>query len=136
MPKKKLPDTSLAAYEQAKPMINPHHEKILSALSVIGKSIYEKIADHLKMDKHQIGRRLSELESMQLVHKPGTKGVTKTGRSAYEYELTPEGGKVEISKEFVYKKGQESAADAAVKLIHSAKKKIPVITNQEPLFKL
>lgn len=93
-----LPDTSISAYKQAEPMIAPHHKKIIAALNVLGVCIYEKIADYLKMDKHQIGRRLSELESLQIVCKPGTKAPTKTGRLAYEYSLTEYGKSIDTGE--------------------------------------
>jgi len=86
--KRKLPDTSHAAYQQAKPMIEHHHQKIIEALQVLGSANYEVIAAHCKMDRHQIGRRLSELERSLTVFKPGTKTPTKSGRMAYDYCLT------------------------------------------------
>lgn len=87
--KKKLSDTSLAANEAATiEMRSGHWSKIIKALKVIGLSTGEEIATHLGMDKHQIGRRMIELEGMQIVCKPGSKKNTKSGRPAYQYCLT------------------------------------------------
>lgn len=132
MSNRKLPDTSLAAYKQAEPMISPHHQKIISALSVLGKAIYEKIAAHLEMDRHQIGRRLSELEGKGIVYKPGTKAPTKTGRMAYEYCLTEDGQQLKVDEGNVYKQGTKTSTDFSKEIIKATKKiKQPV---HNPLF--
>lgn len=71
----KLPETSLAAYRSVNSeMINSHHSKIISALKLAKNGlIYEQIAAQLKLDKHQVGRRVSELERMQVIYKTGEK---------------------------------------------------------------
>jgi predicted transcriptional regulator len=89
MSNRKLPDTSLAANEAATlEMRKLHYGKIISALKVLRIAIYEEIADHVGMEKHQVGRRLCELEGMQIVCKPGSKKNTSSGRAAYQYCLT------------------------------------------------
>lgn len=87
--KQKLPSTSYAAYEQAKKgMIDSHHEKIKEALGVLGVANYEVIAAKCGLERHAVGRRLSEMEALQIVYKPGTKSKTKTNREAFNYCLT------------------------------------------------
>lgn len=87
--KRKLPDTSHAANKAAVPeMRADHHKKIIQALEELGTANYEVIAKKLSMDRHQIGRRLSELERMEIVFKPGLKTKTSSGRDAYVYSLT------------------------------------------------
>lgn len=135
MKKKNLPSTSKEAYEKAKPMMEDHYKKIIAGIKRVGIANYEKIAAHIGLDRHQVGRRLKEMEGLQLVYKPGTKSLTTSGRNAFDYQLTGEGQKVEV-KEFVYKKGEESAADSAIKLIKSAKKKPETPTNQQPFFNI
>lgn len=84
-----VPQTSHAAYKEAKKgMIESHHEKIIQALQHLGKSNYEGIAAYCKMERHSIGRRLSELERKEVVYKPGTTSPTKSGRQAFDYCLT------------------------------------------------
>lgn len=94
--KSKKPDTSLSAYKMlTHEMINSHHGKIIGALKKMGAASYEEIANYTGMDKHQIGRRLSELERMEVVYKPGSKKPTKSGRMAYCYCLIGTGAKTE-----------------------------------------
>lgn len=127
MTKKKLPQTSLDAYEKKKQTVIDDKKKILTALRVLGKANYEQIADYLKKDRHAIGRRLSELERDEKIYKPGTKSKTKRNYDAFDYQLTAAG-----MTEYVYEPGKETAAESAIKLIKSAKQKITV--QQDSLF--
>lgn len=89
MKSKQLPSTSLEAYKMLPDeMKERHHSKILKALGELKLAIGEEIALKVGMDKHQIGRRLSELERDQLIYKPGSKKNTSTGRPAFQYALT------------------------------------------------
>lgn len=86
---KQLPSTSLEAYKAVpNEMKEKHHSKILDALKELKLATYEEISLNVGMDKHQVGRRLKELEIDQLIYKPGSKKNTSTGRSAFEYALT------------------------------------------------
>lgn len=86
---RKLPITSLEANEKAVPqMREQHHAKIIAALKELKIATYEKIAEHLKMDKHQVGRRTKELELLGVIYKPGLKLNTTSGRQAFVYALT------------------------------------------------
>jgi predicted ArsR family transcriptional regulator len=114
-------------------MMPEHYEKIVAGLKKLGTANYEKIAANIGLDRHQVGRRLKEMEGLQLVYKPMTTSLTTSGRNAYDYKLTEEGQKIEV-KEVVYKKGEKSAAEYAGDMIKTIKKPIP--QNQTPLFSL
>jgi predicted transcriptional regulator len=120
--KRKLPATSHTANEAASiEMRSGHWSKIIKALKILGLSTGEEIATHLGMDKHQIGRRMIELEGLQIVYKPGSKKNTSSGRAAYQYCLT---GTSQPKTEAVEKslKGK-SVADYS-KDIHKIKKEV------------
>lgn len=86
--KKNLPETSHEANTRATvEMRQNHYGKIEGALRSLELATYEQIADLLHMDRHQIGRRLGEMETAGIVFKPGTKWPTKSGRNAYQYTL-------------------------------------------------
>lgn len=86
--KKNNPETSNEAFRSLTPdMITKHHNKIIIALRKLGEATYEEIARAVKMERHQVGRRLSELEREQIVYKPGNKKSTKSGRHAFVYRL-------------------------------------------------
>lgn len=94
--KKKLPETSLEANRMAtEEMRNNHRSKIIKALQVLGSANYEQIATYLTLEPHAVGRRMKELEGMDIVFKPGPKHPTKSGRNAYLYTLQEAGRKVE-----------------------------------------
>lgn len=121
MSERKNPDTSHAAnvamtYEMRK----QHHGKIILALKEIGSGIYEQIADFIGMDRHQVGRRLSELEREGIVWKPGLKANTKSGRQAYIYQLTGQ-SQPKTETEHKYVKGEKTATDYANSIIEKAK---------------
>lgn len=111
-----LPSTSKDAYKKVSPdMLNSHHGKIISCLKKIKKGNYEKIAANTRLDKHAVGRRLSELERMGTVYKPGTKSPTSTGRDAFDYKLTnPD--EVVIPMEG-FKKGDKKSSDHAKEIL-------------------
>lgn len=87
------PDTSLSAWKQVKvsDMRETHWAKIKAGLEVIGKGNFEQIAAHINLDKHQISRRISEMERHDppLIFKTAEKFPTTSGRAAYVYQLTP-----------------------------------------------
>lgn len=85
---RKLPETSYAANRAATiEMRSEHYRKIIAALTVLGSANYERIAEKAGLDRHQVGRRLSELERDQKVFKPGIQTLTKSGRKAFNYCL-------------------------------------------------
>lgn len=128
--KRSLPSTSHAAYAQAKPMISSHHAKILDSLKVLKSATAEQIAIHLKMDHSQINRRVSEMERLQLIYKPGVKKKTKTGREAFVWYVI---GEQYTETENLYANGQKTSTDYSKELIKSTRKKnIQPPTNQQP----
>lgn len=116
----KVPNTSHAAYAVAKKgMISNHHQKILNALQILGTETAEGIAKHLGMDHSQINRRVSEMERLQLIYKPGWTKPTKTGRQAYVWSiLTNDLPKTD--NEVKYSANEKTAADCASQLIKTA----------------
>jgi len=100
MPKRKNPDTSLAAYESVKGgMLSDHQAKIIKALEVLGSATAEQIATHLTWEHVQATRRMSELEKIGIVYKPGTTAPTKKGRAAFLWTLKVRGQIVEKKTE-------------------------------------
>ncbi len=109
--KRKNPETSILAYKMLTPeMIAGHHGKIIAALQKLGTASYEQLSDYTGLEKHKIGRRLSELERMEVVYKPGSKSPTKSGRMAMNYCLVGTGAKTEAELN-TYKKGEKSSTD-------------------------
>ena len=96
----------------------------MGALKVLKLATYEEIAHACQFpDKNMVSRRLKELEGEQLVYKPGTKKLTRSGRQAYQYALTNSDITLPPPPE-KYVKGEPSAADYANKLIASTKQGI------------
>lgn len=99
--------------------------------------MYEEIANHLKMDKHQVGRRLKEMELKELVYKPGATKPTSSNRQAFCYAVC-DGTQPKKSKEFKgYKKGEKTSTDYSKDIIKSTRKKVAVVAHvtDNPLFK-
>jgi len=87
--KKNIPDTSKEAYKSLNPdEIRGAYRDIMIALSVLIKGTFEDISAYLGEDKSRIWKRLSEMERMGLIFRPGSKKVLKSGRQGYEWALT------------------------------------------------
>lgn len=88
-----LPETSHEAHKMVTPeMLTLHHQLIILALknSINQQGTYEQIAFLADLDRHQVGRRLKELENFQphpLIYNTKEKKKTSTGRNAYVYKL-------------------------------------------------
>lgn len=92
MQKDNLPQTSIQAYKSiTDEMLTNHYGKILSCLKSIGKGTYEEISSHTGLEKHRVGRRVSELERMGVIYKPGEKRLTSSNRYAFVYKLVENG---------------------------------------------
>ena len=82
------PQTSHEAAMQAQPLAYQHQIKILRALLSHGPSTCDELAtiSEVGLDRHQIGRRMSELAGKnggsRLVEDSGLKRSTPTGRRA------------------------------------------------------
>lgn len=115
------PETSNEAYRSLDPrQLNDTYRQILSALDAIGRGTFEDVAAWLKCNPSKIWKRMSELSKMELIYRPGTKKVLKSGRQGYEWMRTNP-SKTEVqAKEVVYKATEKTAADFASDLINSA----------------
>lgn len=114
------PSTSLEAYKSVTvEMQNNHYSKILKALKSLGSGTYEELSNFVGMDKHQIGRRLKEMELNELIYKSGTKRATKSGRSAYVYFLVGS-NQPKTEKEVNFAKIPKAATEYAKYLIKQA----------------
>lgn len=90
--KKNVPQTSHDAHKAfTKELKAEHHAKIISALFQLKEANYEEIAKKARMERHAVGRRISELVSKQLVFNTGNISPTTKGRGAMVYALTAEG---------------------------------------------
>lgn len=113
----KQPSTSLEAYKSVTvEMKNTHYSKILKALKSLGSGTYEELANHIGMDRHQIGRRLKEMELEELIYKGGVKRPTKSGRNAFVYYLVGS-SQPKTEKEINYSKVKTTATEHANKII-------------------
>jgi predicted transcriptional regulator len=89
MSKRKVPDTSVEAWRSIDPsQLARIYCGILYALGIMHKATFEEIAAHMKVDKSRVWKRMSELERMKLVYRPGSKKMLKSGRQGYEWALT------------------------------------------------
>jgi len=79
------PATSKAAAKSCKELRSEHHRLILEALSEVGDANADEIADVCGLHRHQVGRRLNELERAGYVRLTGTTRPTPTGRLAQCY---------------------------------------------------
>lgn len=87
--KRKNPQTSIDAYRSLTiEELNDTYKRILSSLAALGEGTFEDIAAHAKLDKSRVWKRMSELERMELVYRPGTKKLLKSGRSGFTWSLT------------------------------------------------
>lgn len=126
-----VPSTSKDAYESIKgEMQQNHYTKILSALELVECAIYEDIASLTGMERHQVGRRLSELEGQNKVYRTGIKKPTSTGRLAYCYSLIGTG--LPAAEE---KSKKVSKPKTVPKAPNPDKKVIPVVAHTRTLKK-
>jgi hypothetical protein len=89
MSKRKVPSTSVEAWRSIDPaQLAQIYTGILYALGVMYKATFEEIAAHMKVNKDRVWKRMSELERMKLVYRPGSKKLLKSGRQGYEWSLT------------------------------------------------
>lgn len=126
-----VPETShLANKEMTSDIRKVHHDKIMAALEVLGEAIYEVIAEHCGMEKHQIGRRLKELVDAGKIYNTLKTGITTTGRKANKYAIR-NSETILPTPEHHYREGECSASDYASELIAKTKQGIAI---QKDLF--
>lgn len=83
-----VPETSKEAFKSLNPDdLIEIYRNILKALGALNKGTFEEIAAYLKVDKSRVWKRLSEMERMELIYRPGTKKLLKSGRNGYEWAL-------------------------------------------------
>ena len=88
MSKRKVPDTSKEAYASLDPaQLNETYRKILYALAQLGEATSQEAAAFSKVDHAVFWKRMVDLERMELIYKPGTKRLLKSGRMGYCYRL-------------------------------------------------
>jgi predicted transcriptional regulator len=88
MSRKKMPTTSLDAYKSLQPdQVRAIYSKIIDALKVLGMASTEQIALHLTLEHAKVNKRVSEMEKLEMIYRPGTRVPTKSGRTAYQWCL-------------------------------------------------
>jgi len=112
----KLPDTSIDAFKALTPeRLRNDYKCIIECLNRLKLANYEQISNNLGWsDINKCSRRLKELESMQIIFKPGSKSLTKRTRQAYNYALVGF-GQEKIEPEKVMQ--GETVADISRKLV-------------------
>ena len=116
-----LPSTSHEAnVSMTKELREIHHAKILTSLEALGEAIYEVIAWHCGMEKHQIGRRLKELCDAGKIYNTLRTGLTSTNRKANMYAIRKP-NTVLPKQETHYREGECTAADYASEIIAKTK---------------
>ena len=87
--KRTNPQTSNDAYRSLRASeVRETYRQILESLDVLGKATFEDLAAHMKCSRDKVWKRLSELERLELIYKPGTKKTLKSGRQGYEWMRT------------------------------------------------
>ena len=81
------PATSHAAAAAARGLAADHQRTILEVMRCGDDWTADEIAVHCGLDRHQIGRRLGELERAKLVRKTGNTRRTARGRAAGCYAI-------------------------------------------------
>jgi hypothetical protein len=135
-----VPETSRAAYDsQTNDKLKGDYKKIIDALKVLKLATYEQISDYQNCrEPNVISRRLAEMERLELIYKPGSKGTTKRNRQAFHYALIGTNPEIGLLPER-FPSGS-SAADIACSLIAKAEntkkavQKALGVSNQASLF--
>ena len=87
-----MPSTSLDAYHSLDPaQLRDIYKQILAALHFLKSATFEEIAAYMKVDKDRVWKRMSELQKMDLVYRPGGKKKLRSGRLGYLWALTLKG---------------------------------------------
>lgn len=83
------PITSFEAADQAKDLAEVHGKAIVECLAKHGPLGKDGIAAHLKINGHQVSRRLSELQKEGYIQPTGNTVKSDSGRNEREWSLTP-----------------------------------------------
>lgn len=88
MAKRKIIETSQEAYKSLQPdQIREIYSKVIEALKVLGMASTEQISEYTTIPHPRIHKRVSEMEKLEMIYRPGIKVPTKAGRSAYQWTL-------------------------------------------------
>jgi|HubBroStandDraft_3_1064219.scaffolds.fasta_scaffold404141_2 hypothetical protein len=97
MSKKLIPATSKDAYKSLKQEeLRAVYIKIKWALERLGTASTEQIADYLTYEHAKIHKRVSEMERLEIIYRPGHRVPTKSGRTAFVWALCGPGAKTDI----------------------------------------
>ena len=108
MSERKIVATSIAAYRSLDPnSVQNIKNRIVEAIKVNGAMSAEQIANFIGVDHVQVNRRTSELERDQLIYRPGSKSITKTGRAAFNWQIVSS-SQPKTDKEEAYKKENQT----------------------------
>lgn len=87
--KRNNPDTSISAYKSLREEeLRAIYSVILGSLKVLKEATTEQISDMTGVEHSRIWKRVSELERLGLIYRPGGKTLTKSGRNAYLWART------------------------------------------------
>jgi hypothetical protein len=90
MPKRNNPSTSTDAYKSLQPeKIAAMYVKIVEALTKIGPSTYEQLADYMGEKPERVWKRLSEAGRFNLIHRPGKRKTMRSGRQGFVWSVGP-----------------------------------------------
>ena len=81
------PLTSFEAADSIQPTADKHYEAILGCLNKCGPLGKDGIAEKTGLQGYQIGKRLTELERMDLIMLTGNVVKSKSGRSEREWKI-------------------------------------------------
>ena len=88
MSKTKMPQTSIDAYKGLDlNSVKAVHEKILGALNVLVSASSEQIAEYTTLPHARVHKRMKELQDKGLIFRPGGRVKTKSGATAYVWQL-------------------------------------------------
>ncbi len=122
MPERINPQTSLDAYHSLKPeQVRDIYVRIKHALSLLKLANTEAIAEQLKMPHPQIHKRVSEMERLEMIYKPGSKSVMKSGRMGFNWALRGIELPPVVEQPTNYKKSTTTAGTIASNIINNTK---------------
>jgi predicted transcriptional regulator len=81
------PLTSFEAADSIKPVVSKHYSIIMDCLQEYGALGKDGIAHHTNLDRNQVSRRLSEMESIGLIRLTGKTVKSNSGRSEREWTV-------------------------------------------------
>jgi len=88
MPKRKIIDTSLAAFHSLDPSkVETIKGKIMEALKVLGRGSSEQLADYLGMDYDSVWKRCSDLKNDGKIFASDSKVLTRKKRFARQWMI-------------------------------------------------